>query len=73
MSVDTLNVLRKRGLIRYRDASPPGSGKPRYRYPVADLDRLMQEGYRRDHPRPAKAPAPRRKPAEKQSYEHLDL
>jgi hypothetical protein len=75
VGVDTLTKLRDSGLIRYRNASPPGSGKPRYRYMVADLDRFMQEGYRRNLPRPAKAPAPARhsKKTQPQNYEHLDL
>jgi len=73
VSVDTLRVFQKLGLIRYRDASPPGSGKRLYRYPVADLDRLMEQGYRRDTPRPVKAPTHRRQPVQPQGYEHLDL
>ena len=73
VDVDTLHDIRKRGLVLYRNASPPGSGKPRYRFPVADLDRFMQQSYRRDLPRPAKAPARHRKQAQPQNYEHLDL
>jgi hypothetical protein len=73
VSVETLTQLQKVGLVRYRNASPPGSGKPRYRYPVEDLDRLMRQGYRRDLPRSAKAPTRHRKQVEPQTYEHLDL
>lgn len=63
----------KRGLIRYRNASPPGSGKPRYRYPIADLDRVMQQGYHRDPAKARKVTNRRRQQAQRQSYEHLDL
>lgn len=72
VSIETLEKFQKAGLIRYRNASPEGSGKPRFRYPIADLDQFMQRGYRRDLPGPAKKPKPRRKP-ERQSYPHLDL
>jgi hypothetical protein len=72
VSIETLEKFQKAGLIRYRNASPEGSGKPRFRYPIADLDQFMQKGYRRDLPGPAKKPTPRRKP-ERQSYPHLDL
>jgi predicted ArsR family transcriptional regulator len=73
VSIDTLIELQAAGLVRYRNASPPGSGKPRYRYPVADLDSLMRQGYRRDPPRAAKAPSRRQKRPRPQTYEHLDL
>jgi hypothetical protein len=73
VSVETLLQFHQAGLVRYRNASPPGSGKPRYRYPVADLDRLMQQGYRRDLPPPAKAPRLRRQQPPPQTCEHLDL
>jgi hypothetical protein len=73
VSVDTLKTYQELGLIRYRNASPPGSGSPRYRYPLADLNRLMEQGYRRDAPRPAKSPLRRRKQVQPESYEHLDL
>src|SRR4051812_15481016 len=48
VDVKLLRKYRRLGLFRYRDACPPGSGKRRYRYPVADLDQFMQQGYRRD-------------------------
>lgn len=73
VSIETLLEFQRAGLLRYRNASPPGSGKPRYRYPVADLDRLMQQGYRRDQPPPRNVPARRRKQVHPQTYEHLDL
>jgi hypothetical protein len=73
VGVDTLERLQKLGLLRYRNASPPGSGKPRYRYPVADLDRLIQHGYRRDLPQGKQTPHQARKRTRPQSYEHLDL
>jgi len=72
VSVETVEKFQKGGLIRYRNASPEGSGKPRFRYPIADLDQFMQKGYRRDVPGSAKRPTPRRK-REQQSYPHLDL
>jgi hypothetical protein len=77
VSVDTLTKFQRQGLLRYRNASPPGSGKPKYLYPVEDLDQLIRQGYRQDLPLPAKAPAPsgRLKPKrpQPQKYEHLDL
>jgi hypothetical protein len=73
VSGDTLTKFRQRGFIGYRNASPPGSGKPLYRYLVADLDRFMREGYRRNLPRSAKTPVHRRKQTQPQTYEHLDL
>lgn len=72
VSVETLEKFQKAGLLRYRNASPEGSGKPRFRYPITDLDQFMQKGYRRDLPGTAKKPRPRRN-RERQSYPHLDL
>jgi hypothetical protein len=73
VSVETLKELQEAGLFRYRNASPPGSGKPRYRYPVEDLDRFMRQGYCRDRPKPAVPPGHRRKQVQPRTYEHLDL
>ena len=73
ISVETLLEFQRGGMLRYRNSSPPGSGKPRYRYPVEDLDRLMREGYRRDPPRPTATRVPGRKRQAPQAYEHLDL
>lgn len=73
ISVETLLEFQRGGLLRYRNASPPGSGKPRYRYPVEDLDRLMREGYRRDTPRPRATRTSGRGRQAPQRYEHLDL
>jgi hypothetical protein len=72
VSVETLKELQQAGLFRYRNASPPGSGKPRYRYPIEDLDRFMRQGYCRDRPRPV-PPRRRRKQVQPRTYEHLDL
>lgn len=46
ISTDTLDKLHRGGQLARRNASPPGSGKPRYRYRVADLERIKREGYR---------------------------
>src|SRR5262245_39391378 len=61
VGVKTFRHYHKAGLLRYRNTAPPGSGKPRYLYPLEDLARFRQEGYRRDVPRPTKPPSPRRK------------
>ena len=73
VSVETFLEFQREGLLRYRNASPPGSGKPRYRYPVVDLDQLMQQDYRRDVPRSKKSSTRRRNQSKPQTYEHLDL
>ena len=52
VSVETLEKYVQTGLLPRRNIAPPGSGKPRYRYSVGDLDRLIAQGYRRVVPRP---------------------
>jgi hypothetical protein len=72
VSADTLEKYVSGGLLARRNISPSGSGKPRYRYRIADLDRLKSESYRKMVPR--QAPARRRRSqGEAQVYEGLDL
>lgn len=74
VSIDTLRKYVATGLLARRNISPPGSGKPRYRFKVADLDRLKHDGYRLATPRPAPLKTGRRTtPAPGPRYEHLDL
>lgn len=73
VSTDTLKRYFELGLLPRRDASPPGSGKPRYRYRRADLELLIRRGYHKACPwTESKSKRPRAKPAER-NYEHLDL
>ena len=45
VSTDTLNKLFRNGQLARRNASPEGIGKPRYRYRIADLERMKREGF----------------------------
>lgn len=71
ISLDTLVELHRSGCLLFRDASPPGSARPLYRYAVKDLEEFIQSGYRRESPEPARAP--RRPSSRPQKYDHLDL
>jgi hypothetical protein len=73
VSVETLDKYVKSGLLARRDISPPGSGKPRYRFRVADLDRLKSEGYRKLTPMQDSKRKGRRPKRESKNYDHLDL
>ncbi len=72
---DTLKKLVRAGVLGRRNASPPGSGKPRYRYRVADIDRIKREGYHLLVRPPV--PAPRKgtpkRPQAGFTSKHLDL
>ena len=72
VSEDTLKKYVSDGLLARRNISPSGSGKPRYRFRIADLDRLKSESYRKMVPRQA-ATRRRRNQGEVQVYEGLDL
>jgi hypothetical protein len=71
VSLDTLVELHRSGCLLFRDASPPGSARPLYRYAVKDLEEFIQSGYRRESPEPARAH--RRPSSRPQKYDHLDL
>jgi hypothetical protein len=76
ISAKTLRKLVRAGRLARRNTSPPGSGKPNYRYRIVDIDRLKSQGYhkvaRPQEPRTSRPKVRRRKP-EPQTYEHLDL
>jgi hypothetical protein len=73
VSVDTLEKYVKSGLLARRDIAPPGSAKPRYRYRVADLDRLKGQGYRKPTPRHDSKHKGRGPKGGPRTYDHLDL
>jgi hypothetical protein len=74
ISVDSLNKLFRNGQLARRNASPEGSGKPRYRYRIADLERMKREGFRLLAKPPA-ASAPKRPKVSSSKFKsrHLDL
>ena len=75
ISPDTLNKLFRNGQLARRNASPPGSGKPRYRYRIADLDRMKREGFRLLAPSPSTPSTPKRQKRSTAKFKsrHLDL
>ena len=74
ISVDSLNKLYRNGQLARRDSSPHGSGKPRYPYRIADLERMKREGFRQ-LAKPTSASRPKRVkgPSSKVKSRHLDL
>lgn len=74
ISVDSLNKLFGNGQLARRNASPEGSGKPRYRYRIADLERMKREGFRQ-LAKPAFDSRPKRQKDSscKVKSRHLDL
>jgi hypothetical protein len=73
VSLDTLGKLFRAGELVRRNASPPGSGKPRYRYRLADLDRVKREGYQRFAQPPAKPHRRAKRSSTTVESKHLDL
>ena len=74
ISVDSLNKLFRNGQLARRNASPEGSGKPRYRYRIADLERMKREGFRQlAKPPVASRPKRLKGPSSKIKSRHLDL
>jgi predicted ArsR family transcriptional regulator len=73
VSVETLEKYVKSGLLARRNISPPGSGKPRYRFRVTDLDRLKTQGYRTFTPKQHPKQKGRRPKRGSTTYDHLDL
>lgn len=74
ISAKTLRKLVRAGRIARRNTSPPGSGKPNYRYRIVEIDRLKSQGYYKVA-QPQESTSSRRKvrKLEPQTYEHLDL
>ncbi|HWG42648.1 MAG TPA: helix-turn-helix domain-containing protein [Gemmataceae bacterium] len=76
ISAKTLRKLVRAGRLARRNASPPGSGKPNYRYRIVEIDRLKSQGYYKvAQPQESTSSRPkvRRRKLEPQTYEHLDL
>ena len=75
VSPDTLDKLFRDGQLARRNASPPGSGKPRYRYRIADLDRMKREGFRLLAPSPSPPSTLKRQKRSTAKFKsrHLDL
>ena len=72
--MDTLNKLFRNGQLARRNASPEGSGKPRYRYRIADLERMKREGFRLlAQPPVASSPKRGKRPSSEFKSRHLDL
>jgi hypothetical protein len=76
ISAKTLRKLVHAGRLARRNTSPPGSGKPNYRYRIVEIERLKSQGYHKvAQPQESKSSRPkvRRRTLEPQTYEHLDL
>ena len=73
VSKDTVLKLREAGVLPYRNAAPPGSSRPVFRFPL-DAVLKLRGGYRTEVPAPRgpKAP-PRRRAAGGRKYNHLNL
>ncbi len=74
ISPDTLERYYRQRLLPRRNIAPPGSGKPRYRYKVADLTRARRHGEQWAAPDAPPARKRRRTPSDAEpTYDHLDL
>ena len=73
VSKDTVLKLREAGVLPYRNAAPPGSTRPVFRFPL-DAVLKLRGGYHTEVPAPRgpKAP-PRRRASGGRKYKHLDL
>lgn len=72
VSKDTVLKLRAAGLLEFRNAAPPGSSRPVYRYPLESVVRL-RTGYETDDLTPAvPRERPRRVARGKRLYKHID-
>jgi hypothetical protein len=73
VSKDTVLKLREAGLLPYRNAAPPGSARPVYRFP-RDAVLKLRNSYRTEEPAPpAPKDPPRRGVKGEKKYRHLDL
>ena len=72
VSKDTVLKLRAEGLLEFRNAAPPGSSRPVYRYPLESVVRL-RTAYETDEPTPAMPlEQPRRVAKGKRLYKYID-
>lgn len=72
VSKDTVLKLRASGLLEFRNAAPPGSSRPVYRYPLESVVRL-RTSYETDDPIPAMPrEQPRRTVKGKRLYKYID-
>jgi hypothetical protein len=74
VSKDTVLKLREAGLLPYRNAAPPGSSRPLYRFP---LQAVLEIRTRYDVAEPPAAAAPqepqRRRVKGAKKYKHLTI
>jgi len=74
ISKETLLKLVRASQLARRNVSPPGSGKPRFRYRIADLDRLKREGFHLlASPSVPSIRARKKRPVVTVKSKHLDL
>ena len=69
----TVLKLREAGVLPYRNAAPPGSARPVFRFPL-DAVLNLRSSYRTEEPAP-RAPKdhPRRRVKGDRKYKHLRL
>ena len=73
VSKDTVLEYRKKGLLRYRDTTPPGSSKPAFVYPLDDVVRLRTT-YQTEDVVARQPVEPARRPVKgRRRYKHLDI
>lgn len=72
VSKDTVLKFRSAGLLPYRNAAPPGSGRPVYRFPLESVVQLRTT-YETDEPTPRMPKQPGRRQAKgKRKYKYID-
>ena len=73
VSKDTVLKLREAGVLPYRNAAPPGSTRPVFRFPL-DAVLKLRGGYQTEVPAPRRPKGPpRRRAGGGRKYKHLDL
>jgi hypothetical protein len=73
VSKDTVLAYRARGLLPSRNLAPPGSTKPLYAFPLAEVTKL-RTGYQVETPDDApRQEVPRRRVKGRRKFKHLDL
>jgi|GEM_PF-6476260 len=72
-SKDTVLKLKRAGLLEWRNAAPPGSARPNFRFTLTSV-MTLRTTYEVDEPpiRPAKEPTRRRRKSDKR-FKHLNL
>jgi hypothetical protein len=71
-SKDTVLKLRSEGVLPFRNAAPPGSSRPVYRFPLEAVVKLRTT-YETDEPTPRMPKQPGRRQAKgKRKYKYID-